>query len=387
VASLVPLPVLLALALAVAAGSAAGADAAPPQAPGTPPRVIIGYVFPQERLLAPGEIDAARLTHVNYAFARVKDGRLAEGFSHDGDNLRVLTALRTTNPRLAVLVSIGGWSGSKTFSDVALTAESRARFAESAVWFLQRHDLDGLDVDWEYPGLPGDKNRHRPEDRANFTMLLRELRGRLDAAGHGRWRPYLLTIAAGAFPDYLTHTSMAEAQAAVDYVNLMAYDFRVPGAEPEAGHHANLLTHPQDPNALSADRAVREFLAAGVPSEKLVLGVPFYGHAWQAAGEYGPLYQPGRPAPGFGPGAYSVLRELASQPGWLRLWDDAAQAPWLWNPARRIFVSYEDPRSLRLKCRLVRERGLGGVMFWEYSQDAAGELLRTIDAELTSPSR
>lgn len=356
--------------------------------PASPPKaVIIGYVFPQERPLAPDEVDASRLTHINYAFANVKDGRLVEGFDHDDDNLRVLTGLRARNPRLRVLVSVGGWAWSKGFSDVALRPESRRRFAASAVSYLQRHDLDGLDVDWEYPGLPGDGNPHRPEDGANFTALMRELRAALDAAA-GAGKRYLLTFAAGAAPDYLAHTPVGDVHAFVDYVNLMTYDFRVPGAEPEAGHNANLLTNPADPSGLSAERAVREFLAAGVPPQKLVLGVPFYGRAWEVKNaDYGPLYQPGKPASGFGHGSYAVLRELPAQAGWLRLWDDAAQAAWLWNPERRVFVSYEDPRSLRLKCKLVRERGLGGVMFWEYSEDAGGELLRTLYDELLAPPR
>jgi len=372
------LPALAVLLAAVAAS--------PPAEGPAPKAAIIGYVFPQERLLAPDEVDAAKLTHINYAFANVKDGRLVEGFAHDAENLRVLTGLRARNPLLKVLVSVGGWTWSKGFSDAALTAESRRRFCESAVAYVKRHDLDGLDVDWEYPGLPGDDNPHRPEDRANFTALMTDLRAHLDAAVAGSDKRQLLTFAAGAFPDYLAHAAMNEVAGVVDFVNLMTYDFRVPGAEPEAGHNANLLAHPKDASGLSADRAVRDFLAAGVPARKLVLGVPFYGRAWEVQGDYGPLYVPGKAAKGFGSGRYSALRELPGQPGWLRLWDDAAQAPWLWNPEKKLFVSYEDPRSLRLKCALVRERGLGGVMFWEYSEDGGGELLRTLYEELIAPA-
>ena len=369
-------------ALALLAVAAAGQPAAAPQ----PRAVVIGYVFAQERLLAPDEVDAAKLTHVNYAFANVKDGLVVEGFARDAENLRVLTGLRARNPQLKVLVSVGGWTWSKGFSDAALSAESRRRFCESAVAYVRRHDLDGFDVDWEYPGLRGDDNPHRPEDRENFTALMTQLRAQLDRAAAGTGRHYLLTFAAGAFPDYLAHASMSDVQGVVDFVNLMTYDFRVPGAEPEAGHNANLLAHPKDVNGQSAERAVRDFLAAGVPARKLVLGVPFYGRAWEVEGDYGPLYEPGKAAKGFGSGRYSALRELPSQPGWLRLWDDAAQAPWLWNPEKKLFVSYEDPRSLRLKCALVRERGLGGVMFWEYSEDGGGELLRTLYEELLAPA-
>jgi chitinase len=370
--------VLAVIALLLAAAAAQPADS-------TGPKAVIGYVFAQERLLAPDEVDAAKLTHINYAFANIQDGRMVEGFARDAENLRVLTGLRARNPRLKVLVSVGGWTWSKGFSDAALTAESRRVFCESAVAYVRRHDLDGLDVDWEYPGLRGDDNPHRPEDRENFTALMRELRAELDAAAGGG-RRYLLTFAAGAFPDFLAHTAMSDVQEVVDFVNLMTYDFGVPGAEAEAaGHNANLLAHPKDVNGLSAERAVRDFLAAGVPARKLVLGVPFYGRAWEVQGDYGPLYEPGKAAKGFGSGRYAALRELPGQPGWLRLWDDAAQAPWLWNPEKRLFVSYEDPRSLRLKCALVRERGLGGVMFWEYSADGGGELLRTLYEELLAP--
>ena len=383
-------PVLLLLLAAAAAAAQASQtrDTTTPDPAPPPPRAIIGYVFPQGRLLGPDEIDAAKLTHVNYAFARLDDGRLVEGFAHDLENLRVLTQLRAAHPRLRILVSVGGWGGSKGFSDAALTSESRERLCQSAVEYVRRHDLDGLDVNWEYPGLPGDGNPHRPADRASFSALMRDLRAQLDRAAEGTGRRYLLTLAAGAFPDYLAHTAIGEVQAFVDYVNLMTYDFRVPGAEPEAGHNANLLTHPADPNGLSAERAVRDFLAAGVAAQKLVVGVPFYGRAWEMKhGEHGPLYRPGRAAPGFAHSSYAVLRDLPGQPGWQRLWDDVAQAAWLWKLRRRIFISYDDPRSLRLKCQFVREHGLGGVMFWEYSDDAGGELLRTLYDELLAGPR
>ena len=119
-------------------------------------RVIIGYVFPRGRVLAPADVDAARLTHVNYAFANVVGGEVVEGAPADAENLRVLAETRRAHPHLKVLVSVGGWTWSKGFSDAALTAESRLRFVDSAVSFVRRHALDGVDIDWEYPAMPGD---------------------------------------------------------------------------------------------------------------------------------------------------------------------------------------------------------------------------------------
>jgi hypothetical protein len=123
----------------VAAGPAAAA-------PGPAARpAVIAYVFPRDRVLEPFEIRAEKLTHVNFAFANVVGGRVVEGSPNDAPNLKVLTGLRRDHPHLQVLVSVGGWSWSKGFSDAALTAKSRRVFVASAIDFVRRHDLDGLD--------------------------------------------------------------------------------------------------------------------------------------------------------------------------------------------------------------------------------------------------
>jgi chitinase len=299
-----------------------------------------------------------------------------EGFDHDAENFAVLTGLRRDHPHLKILVSVGGWTWSGGFSDAALTAGSRARFVGSAVDFVRRYDLDGFDVDWEYPAQPGIGNTHRPEDKTNFTALMRELRAALDQEGRARHRQYLLTFAAGASPAFIANTELDKVSKVVDYVNLMTYDFREAGSE-AAGHHANLFGNPADDRQRSGDRAVREFLDAGVPASKLVLGVPFYGRAWgdvrpQANG----LYQPGsRPSERLETNYGNLSGALIGREGFVRYWDDQAQAPYLWNAERRIFISYDDPQSMRLKAKYVRAHGLAGAMFWQLNDDPTGELL------------
>jgi GH18 family chitinase len=359
---------------------AAGSPAARAAEPVRP--AVIGYVFARDRVLEPHQVRAEKLTHVNYAFANVVGGRVVEGGPRDADNLKVLTGLRPYHPHLKVLVSVGGWTWSKGFSDAALTAKSRRVFVASAVDFVRRHDLDGFDVDWEYPGLPGDGNPHRPEDRENFTALMSDLRSALDREGARKGRPLLLTFAAGASRSFIEHTEMAKVQAVVDFVNLMTYDFRVASPGEPAGHHANLYASPADPRQVSADGAVADFLAAGVPASKLVLGVPFYGRAWEGVNSRDALYREGRPPGQRIDTSYPSLAGLAGREGWVRDWDDSARAPFLWNEARKTFVTYEDEESLRLKGRYVREKGLGGVMFWEYHADRSGALLDTLDEAL-----
>jgi chitinase len=372
---------LLLLCLAVASGLAAVEPTA--DAPGRP--VVIAYVFPRDAVIDPAEIDATRLTHVNYAFANIRDGEVVEGFARDADNYRVLAGLRRAHPHLRILVSVGGWTWSGGFSDAALTPESRQRFVSSAVEFVRRHDLDGFDVDWEYPGLPGHGNTHRPEDKGNFTALMTELRAALNDGSRGRV-PYLLTFAAGAFADFIQHTELSDVQEVVDYVNLMTYDFRDGSWDPIAGHHANLFTHPRDPKGRSVDQAVRAFLEAGVPAHKLVVGVPFYGRGWSGVRADGNgLYQPGGPLELRIPLAFErIAADLVGKNGFARHWDDEARAPYLWNAATRTFISYDDPESLQLKARYIRERGLAGAMFWQYYEDRTGTLLRALHEGLSS---
>lgn len=349
--------------------------------------VVIGYLFPQDRLLDPAQIAADKLTHINYAFANLRDGQVVEGFSRDAENFKVLAAVRRSHPHLKVLVSVGGWTWSKGFSDAVLTPDRRMRFVQSAVDFVRRHDLDGFDVDWEYPGLPGDGNTHRPEDKANFTTVMAELRAALDKDAATRGRTALLTFAAGAFPAFIDNTEMWKVHASVDYVNLMTYDFRVASVDRIAGHHANLYDHPGDDKRRSADRAVREFLAAGVPAAKLVLGVPFYGRGWRDVTPVADgLYQAGTAVERMNLSYGRLAAEVVGRDGFGRRWDAAAQAPFLWNADQRIFISYDDPESMRLKAGYVRAKGLGGVMFWQYAEDPSGALLDALHTTL-NPAR
>jgi chitinase len=366
--------------LAVTAAALPGVSAPPTSVRGflAPKPAIIAYVFPRNEAIVPSEIAADKLTHINYAFADVKDGRIVEGFARDADNLKLLANLRRRHPHLRILISVGGWTWSNNFSDAALTAESRRRFTASAIEFVRRHDIDGVDIDWEYPGLRGNDNVHRPEDKANFTAMMTELRHALDAEGRARNRRYLLTFAAGAFPDFIVSTEMDKVQAVVDFVNLMTYDFRT--SDPIAGHHANLYLHPADTKKRSVDSAVREFIAAGVPPAKLVVGVPFYGRAWAGVqGDGTGPYQPGsRPTERIDTTYGAMSTTLIDRDGFVRMWDSQAQAPYLWNKDTRTFISYDDPQSLRLKCGYIREHGLGGAMFWEYYADRTGVLLDTL---------
>ncbi|AXC13127.1 Chitinase [Acidisarcina polymorpha] len=344
--------------------------------------VVTAYVFAKDSLIAPAQIDARKLTRVNYAFANIAKGRMVEGYASDEANFATLNSLKLENPGLTVLVSVGGWLWSGGFSDMALTPASRAIFIDSVADFVVRYKLDGLDIDWEYPGMAGAGNPFRSEDKQNYTLLLKELRERFDKVEKQIHRRLYITIATGASTEFLEHTDMRTVQKLVDTVNLMSYDYYEPGVDKITGNHAPLFVDPSDPKAVSADQSVRDFEQAGVPASKLVLGVPFYGHVW---GQVPPLnhglFQAGAPVPNAFANYASIATTMLGQ-GYSRYWNEKASVPYLYNAEKRIFVSYEDAESLSVKCKYVLDHHLAGVMFWDYTSDPSGALLGAIHSAL-----
>ena len=332
----------LALAATIVATLGVGAWAQSAAAPAAKP-VIIGYLFPGNELIVPSDIAAEKLTHINYAFADVKDGRVVEGFGRDAENFKLLADLRRAasapaDPdlrRRLDLVQQLLRRGAHSREPPALHGQ-RDRVRAPPRSRRRRHRLG-------YPGLRGNDNVHRPEDKQNFTAMMIDLRQALDAEGRRRNRRYLLTFAAGAFPDFVGQTEMDKVEAVVDFVNLMTYDFRT--SDPIAGHHANLYLHPADEKKRSVDSAVRDFIAAGVPPAKIVVGVPFYGRAWtDIQGEGTGLYQPGsRPTNRIETKYGPMSTTLIDRGGFVRIWDGQAQA--------RTCGTRKPARSSRTKIR------------------------------------
>lgn len=360
------------------ASTAVAARQKPPQP------VVIAYVFPQNSVIQPGEIAAQKLTRINYAFANISNGVVVNGFPTDAANFAALNALKQQNPSLTVLVSVGGWLWSGNFSDAVLTEQSRRAFIDSAVAFIEKYNLDGLDIDWEYPGQIGAGNRFRPEDKENYTTVLKELRERFNREEKKLHRRLYLSVATGSDTSFLEHTEMGKVQKYVDTVNLMAYDYYEPGDQPTTGHNAPLFTNPRDPKHVSADASVHAYEVAGVRASKIVLGVPFYGHEWgNVAAENNGLFQPGKPVPNaFAKYANISADMLKPGSGYTRYWDSDSAVPYLYNASAQVFISYDDPKSMALKSQYAIDHKLAGIMFWDYSGDPSGALLNAIDATL-----
>lgn len=324
----------------------------------------------------PDQIPAEHLTQINYAFARIDPDTLTialENPAHDKKNLAALRKLRQQNGHLKLLISVGGWSDSQYFSDAAATAARREAFAASCVDFVVAQSLDGVDLDWEYPvsgGAPG--TIHRPADKQNFTKLLQELRTQLDRQGRRDGKDYSLTIAGAAGSWYLNQIEAVKVADIVDHIFLMGYDLHGPW-DTSADFNAPLYTpsgaSPQGKSSI-AD-SVQAYLDKGIPAEKLVLGMPLYGYAYQGvSSQNNGLYSTYTSAKSV---SYRMLKKnYLSNDAYRRLRHGEAQVPYLYGS--RTFISYDDAESLAAKAALARSRDLGGIGFWELSQDDGGEL-------------
>lgn len=336
---------------------------------------VIGYAGDQ--VLPTITAEAARqLTHLNVAFGHVKEDEIV---TEHMQNLPIFEQLRGFNPELAIVLSVGGWSAGG-FSEAAGSAKGRARMARSAVEVLKRHAFDGIDLDWEYPCYAQAGIAASPADKGNFTLLLKEIREALDEQAAADRRSYLLTIAAGADRYYIDGTEMDLVQQYVDYVQLMTYDMRG-GFQTLTGHHTNLYTPVGDLFRISTDASVRLFEKAGVPRSKLVIGAAFYSRMWKDVPDRNQgLYQMTAGPGGYGPEYTELAAEYIHKNGFMRYWDDEAKAPYLYDGS--TFISYDDEESIGCKCAYVRQEGLLGVMFWEYSCDKTLWLLDTIHRKL-----
>lgn len=375
----------------------------------TMPYRVVGYYAAWHLYEEPDfltRLPIEKLTHINYAFVNVSpEGECVLGdpaadvaFRYPSDlsdprtdttgaplagNLNQLLRLREAKPTLKLILSVGGWIWSDHFSDAALTAPARQRFAQSCVALVERYAFDGLDIDWEYPVSRDDKQfPSRAEDKQNYTLLLAEVRAQLDILSAALGKPLFLSIAAPAGAYYGDNIEIAKIHASLDWINLMTYDFSVEGL---TMHHAPLFASAEAPPEFAAHNvvsAVAYYHAKGVPADKIVVGVPFYGYEWTEVppGSQG-LFQP-----------YDTMRQISYSEIMetfadnIPLVDEQAQASWLYDAASQRMVSYDTPQSIAAKAAFVRDNGLGGMMIWELSQDKAeGVLLDTLWTTLMKP--
>lgn len=315
-----------------------------------------------------------KLTHIIFSFCHLKGNQLSVDNKKDSLTIQHLVFLKKRNPSLKVLLSLGGWGGCETCSSVFSTEQGRSEFAQSVKTLNDFFHTDGIDLDWEYPaisGFPG--HRYVPEDKHNFTLLVKALRQTLG-------NKHEITFAAGGFTKFLAESIEWNAiSPLIDKINLMTYDL-VHGFSTVTGHHTPLYSTPEQIE--STDYAVRYLDSIGVPRSKMVIGAAFYARIFDVEEDKNKgLYQKGKFNKGISYSSFN--KDSLEKQGFVYYWDDVAKAPYLYSSVKKQLITMDDERSIRLKTKYVLEQKLNGIMFWELGNDKrTNGLLDAIDKEV-----
>ena len=298
----------------------------------TAERVVVAYVTSWTQAIP----DPTVMTHINYAFGHVNDS--FDGVRIDNpDRLRMIVDLKKQNPKLRVLLSIGGW-GSGRFSEMAASDKNRLLFAKDCRRVVDDFGLDGIDIDWEYPTQSSAGISSSPDDTKHFTLLMRDLRKEL-----GNKLLTCATIASGEYIDFRSCISY------IDMVNVMSYDMGNPP------YHHSALYPSEITNWMTTSAAIEAHLNAGVPHEKLVMGMPLYGR-----------------------GKQGYTTEPDSTKGVTERWHEQSMVPYLVDAQGNLVMGFENERSIGIKCQYIIDHRLRGGMYWEYGDEHQEKLRNTI---------
>ncbi|MDZ7314739.1 MAG: glycosyl hydrolase family 18 protein [candidate division KSB1 bacterium] len=309
---------------------------------------VIGYYPSWNRASFPASaVDFGRLTHLMHAFAWPQsDGSLA----YYPQLLDPELNARAHAAGKVILLSLGGWGNSAGFSPVAADSALRRRFVDELCAFILEHQYDGVDIDWEFPASAA--------DRANMVILVKELREKFNQLA--RPQKLWITMAVSAGDYYGQWFDYKRLLPYVDFFGCMTYDFHGPWTN-HAGHNSPLFPSGGDIDG-SVSSGVAYLKSRGLPNEKIVIGVPFYGREFNASRLYGPSTGGDITYP------YSqIVKFLAA--GWLYHWDSVAQVPYLTNPDATRLITFDDTASVRLKAEYALKQKLAGVMIWALGQD------------------
>jgi chitinase len=339
------------------------------------PFTVYGYFLGRPEMAE--KIPVEKLTHLSFSFAHLKGDKIDLSSARDTLTLQTCVAQKKRNPGLKVIISLGGWGGCYSCSEVFGKEASRKVFASSVKKMLSDYKADGIDLDWEYPVIPGHPGHpYSADDKAGFTALVQTLRDTL-----GKEKE--ISFAAGGFPKFIEESvDWRSVTPLVDRINIMTYDL-VHGYDTVTGHHTPLYSTIRQ--TYSCDNAVRMLVQKGVPPEKLVIGAAFYGRIWEnvSAANDG-LYQKGKFLKSV---PYKNFKtQLSADSGFVYHWDKEAQAPYLYNAAKKWFVTFDNNESMALKTKYAMQQKLDGIMFWQLGDDDPDNgLLNVISATLKRP--
>lgn len=322
----------------------------------------------------PSSIRASLYTHIFYAFADINEQTFRVNVSsNDQKTIAAFTATVTkTNPSLKTLISIGGGGADgSAFARMASNAFTRQVFIKSSIALARLHGFHGLDLDWEFP-----KNT---TEMHNMAILFSEWRHNIQLESRSSGRPPLLLTAAVYFAQrfflwgekraYPT-TSIAQN---LDWVNVMCYDYHGSWDTSATGAPAALY----DPSSnVTTSYGIRSWVESGLPSHKVVMGMPLYGRSWILSS--GNDTRIGAPAVAAGPKQklsdetgvmfYSEIRDFIKEKNGTEVFDKETVSAYSY--AGDLWVGYDNKESVVAKVEFAKQKALLGYFFWAISQDS-----------------
>lgn len=320
----------------------------PPPPPSELPnltKVVIGY-YPawKKNVFDHAKIKYEYLTHIAHAFTKPD----AQGNLVIPDDYVYPELVSEAHRRnVKTIMSIGGWGNCEGFPGMAATPETRSRFINQVLNFVKTHYYDGVDIDWEFVS--------NPVEQQNFVFFIKELSLALKAQNP----PLLLTMAAPSGHYWAKWINYEELVNSFDYIGCMTYDYHGEWTD-HSGHNSPLYSCANDACGSLHDSYLY-CISRSIPGEKLLLGLPFFGRSFDCSG----LYQKFQKSLYYG---YNEVMDLSNS-GWTYLWDDCSQVPYVQKPDRTMIVSFDDEKSIALKCRYIVEKKAAGVIIWEITQD------------------
>ena len=330
---------------------------------------VIAYYAGDEKSIDEFNLDG--VDQIIYSFLHLKGNKLA--IDNQVDSLTLLNVVNQKKkyPKLKVLVSLGGWGGCKTCSDAFSTEEGRVEFAISTANIIELFNADGIDLDWEYPGISGfPGHNYKPEDKENFTDLVVQLRKYMKKGD-------VLSFAAGASTRFFENSvEWDKVMPLVDNVNLMTYDFYGSGSS-KTGHHTALSSNEfQD---RSAESSIEALINLGVNPKQIFIGGAFYIKTFKNVENI----NNGLNQNAEWNRSYSQINFEDVKSNFSFYWDSLAKAPYAYDSINKIFATFDDHKSIKLKSQYALDNNLGGIMFWQLMNDKKQNgLLKTMVNEI-----
>ncbi len=363
-----------------------------------PDKIVASYISSGGDSDKIGTIPGEHLTHLLYAFAvpcgshPKADAEVQMNFNTMCENkppfsvflpeaymrttdMVALQSLKQKHPHLKFLLSIGGWSYSGPFHDLVKTDEGLNSFATSAVQMMEKYPVfDGLDIDWEFPG--GDDNTHPAlgkqgiaRERIAFTKMMKKLRAELDVLQVNETKKYSLSTAMTGSPSNNTALNWRGVAPYIDYLFLMTYDFAV--GDKRAGHHASF--YPPDANSSGVISRVEDVISHGVPSSKIILGVPFYGRGWSNVSwsAQDGIQERASSKAEIPMGYRDLMASHYIRKNYVKQYDVDLGVSFLVNEKEGKLISFDDAEIIKMKAKWAKNQGLGGIFSWQIGHDSS----------------